>query len=278
MGVIKYEHTVEYLNANKPAGSLLTALYVEIRKWISPLVFCKCLCGGYSIVQFYNFLNSTKSCGCKKKRQSINRKFFPSIKALHSVWFSMIDRCYNSKCNGYKNYGGRGVIVCEEWRNDYQKFLDWALANGWEKGLQLDKDIKGNGLLYSPDTCRFVTRKKNCNNTRRNKKYLYNDEYYSLSELSELTGKSWNSLNLRINIMGMSVKDAVESKVKFRKRGRDYRVPQKLTKEDVVLILTLNKEGKRKCDILRAIDNKVSRRTLDNVLEGTIWNHVNISQ
>lgn len=100
----------------------------------------------------------------------------------------MICRCYNKNHKTYKHYGGRGVKVCDEWRNDYQKFLDWSLANGWAKGLQLDKDIKGNGLLYSPETCSWVTRIQNCNNRKNSVKYEYNGLMVTAPEISRMSG------------------------------------------------------------------------------------------
>jgi len=75
----------------------------------------------------------------------------------------MRSRCYNKKNEKYYRYGGRGVVVCDEWKNDFKSFYDWAIRNGWEPGMQIDKDIKGDGLLYSPDSCIIVTNKENCN-------------------------------------------------------------------------------------------------------------------
>lgn len=73
----------------------------------------------------------------------------------------MIERCYDPYSLSYDNYGGRGVTVCDEWIEDKQEFIDWAIANGWKNELELDKDILGDGLLYSPTTCCWVTREVN---------------------------------------------------------------------------------------------------------------------
>lgn len=87
-------------------------------------------------------------------------------KPLHGVWNSMLHRCEDTKREKYKDYGGRGIKVCPEW-HDPNKFIDWALGNGYLPGLQLDR-IDNNGD-YSPSNCRWVTPKQNCRNTRRNK-------------------------------------------------------------------------------------------------------------
>lgn len=87
---------------------------------------------------------------------------------LYGVWTTMMHRCYDDKRSRYKDYGGRGIRVCEEW-HDPNAFIDWAEANGWGIGLQLDR--KENNADYSPENCRFTTPKAN-NRNRRNTKYL----------------------------------------------------------------------------------------------------------
>lgn len=82
---------------------------------------------------------------------------------LYHSWCRMKARCYNPNNPRYDRYGGRGVSVCDEWLNDFKSYYDWCIENGWEEGLQVDKDIKGDGLLYSPQTCLIVTNKQNCN-------------------------------------------------------------------------------------------------------------------
>ena len=86
---------------------------------------------------------------------------------LCSVWSDMKTRCYNSNQKSYKHYGGRGIIVCEEWTGDFKCFYDWAIKNGYKKGLQIDR-INNDGN-YEPDNCRFVTTAENCRNSRQTK-------------------------------------------------------------------------------------------------------------
>jgi hypothetical protein len=83
---------------------------------------------------------------------------------LYQVWSSMKGRCYNKKNPRYSCYGEEGIVVGEEWRDDAGSFCRWGLANGWEKGLTIDRiNTKGN---YEPSNCRFLTRTEN-NKTRR---------------------------------------------------------------------------------------------------------------
>ncbi len=89
-------------------------------------------------------------------------------KKLYNLWITMIHRCEDAKREKYKDYGGRGITVCEEW-HDASAFMDWAFANGYEEGLQIDRiDVDGN---YEPNNCRWVTPKENSRN-RRNTVFL----------------------------------------------------------------------------------------------------------
>ena len=88
---------------------------------------------------------------------------------LFGVWETMRARCNNQNRMKYKDYGGRGIVVCEEWEKSAEKFCKWALENGYEDGLQLDR-IDNNGN-YEPCNCRFVTPKENSRN-RRNTVFL----------------------------------------------------------------------------------------------------------
>ena len=81
---------------------------------------------------------------------------------LYKVWMDMICRCHVPSHPNYNWYGLKGVTVCEEWRNSAQSFIEWALSNGWKRGLDLDKDtlVKGN-KVYSPSTCKFISHREN---------------------------------------------------------------------------------------------------------------------
>ena len=105
-----------------------------------------------------------KSCGCefirKRKEGNTKRWFTKEAKELSLRHNYMMQRCYNAKHKAYHNYGGRGVVVCKEW-HDKAVFVNWGLLNGYSSELDLDKDKIGDGMMYSPDTCCFLTRKEN---------------------------------------------------------------------------------------------------------------------
>lgn len=116
---------------------------------------------------------------------------------LYKVWKNMIDRVYRKDTHIFKYYGGRGIIVCDEWRNDFLKFYDWALHNGWREGLEIDRiDTDGN---YAPENCRWVTRKENIINRRNTLRLEYQGRIQTLDEWCEELGLDKKSIYYRIH-------------------------------------------------------------------------------
>lgn len=95
-------------------------------------------------------------------------------KRIYTIWKKMNARCYREKDPSYYNYGARGISVCKEWRKDYAVFHNWALNNGYQPDLTLDR--RENDGNYGPDNCRWATREVQNNNTRRNIYVTYNNE------------------------------------------------------------------------------------------------------
>lgn len=124
---------------------------------------CICECGVEKIFNYQNVISGkSKSCGCLIYEAT--KKHGLSNHQLYSVWEGMIQRCCNENAPKYENYGGRGVKICDEWRDDFKVFYEWAINNGYKQGLTLDKDILAEGklgMLYSPEYCCFVTQKEN---------------------------------------------------------------------------------------------------------------------
>jgi hypothetical protein len=108
----------------------------------------------------------------------------------------MIKRCENVNSQGYENYGGRGISVCDEWRNSYELFRDWSLSKGYSDSLTIDReDVNGD---YCPENCRWVDRNTQMNNTRRTRHFEYNGETHTLREWSQITGIPFTRLKGRI--------------------------------------------------------------------------------
>jgi hypothetical protein len=101
----------------------------------------------------------------------------------------MCQRCYYEKYRFYHRYGGRGIIVCEEWLNSYEKFREWALLNGYDYSLPKGKctlDRINNDGNYEPDNCRWITIKEQLNNTSRNVFITANGKTHTLQEWAEI--------------------------------------------------------------------------------------------
>lgn len=164
---------------------------------------------------------ATLSCGCYRK--TLGEKMVAnsithglSNHPLYLVYHNIIRRCYDTTVINYERYGGKGVMVCQEWRSSYKSFYDWAIENGWRKGLHIDKDIKGNGLLYSPETCCIVTPKENMNKHSKNIILDYNGQKYTVSQLAEMYKMNHKVLYDRVKKQNMSVDDALKKKVRRR--------------------------------------------------------------
>ena len=112
--------------------------------------------------------NRNKSCGCDQhtfiKQNKIALKHGGTGTKLYNTWKNIKKRILNPNNPDYKYYGGRGISICNEWL-EFTPFRDWALSNGYEKGLEIDREnTDGN---YEPSNCRWVTHEKNIRNTKR---------------------------------------------------------------------------------------------------------------
>lgn len=156
----------------------------------------KCDCGR-TVLRDISKFKMNKSCGCQRTPKTVEYDYYHP---LYKIWISLRARCNNPNDAAYFNYGARGVKVCELWDNNYQPFYDWCIANGWEEGMQIDKDIKGNGLLYSPEWCSVTTRLQN-NRSRRGVKLSLEkaneirNSTLSTRELSEIYGVHTSAIN-----------------------------------------------------------------------------------
>ena len=114
---------------------------------------------------------------------------------LDRTWYAIRYRCFNPNSTFYYRYGGRGITVCKEWDNK-QSFREWAVNNGYADDLTIDRIDNDKG--YSPDNCRWVSMKENCNNRSSCHYVTAFGETRSLREWGEILGLSYNTLKKRV--------------------------------------------------------------------------------
>jgi len=132
----------------------------------------KCKCGNEKIFRC-DVVKSGQvtDCGCFNKNRIEQRRLIPKDKVhqrLFEVWRNMKYRCESKKCKQYQSYGGRGIRICDEWKNDFMSFYNWAIKNNYNFGLQIDR-IDNNGN-YEPSNCQFITQSENCSVGKRRKR------------------------------------------------------------------------------------------------------------
>lgn len=161
--------------------------YKKAAYWI-----CKCDCGNSTTVQSTHLRNgATQSCGCLNKENVRKRQTAhgSSRSRLYRTWQSMKDRCYREKHRQYKNYGGRGITVCDEWRDNYAAFEEWAIANGYHDDLTIERiEVNGN---YEPSNCKWATNKEQQNNRRNNHFLSYAGKTQTIAQWAGETGLDW---------------------------------------------------------------------------------------
>lgn len=171
---------------------------------------CKCDCGKETWVCAQNLM-AAKSCGCSQK--TCHAIHGMSRTRIHETWNHMIQRCRNKNHPYYKDYGGRGISVCEEWigTEGFIRFNEWAMSNGYQENLTLDRIDNDKG--YSPDNCRWVGWDVQANNKRSNAYYEYNGEKHTIAEWARLYGIKETTLRMRLNKRGWDIEKALTREV-----------------------------------------------------------------
>ena len=167
---------------------------------------CRCDCGNEKIIKSASLRSGlTVSCGCYhlEKVSKVNPKY---KRRLYRKYWSMRNRCEYPGAKFYYCYGGRGIKVCDEWK-DFEAFEKWAYENGFKEGLTLDRiDVNGN---YEPNNCRWITHKEQQSNRRDNVYITFNGERRTVQQWSEITGIKKSTIQRRMKL-GWDEKDLLK--------------------------------------------------------------------
>lgn len=183
--------------------------YTKDTRWV-----CRCDCGKIVEVRRQSLRKgNTTSCGCYH-REIAGGNFKThglSHTKLHHIWEGMKHRCNYESDVGYYKYGARGIRVCDEWLNDFKAFYDWAIQNGYEDGLTIDRINNEEG--YCPENCRWATLIEQANNTRSNHRIVCRGEEHTLTEWSRISGIKPATIRNRLR-SGWSEEEAIFGKLR----------------------------------------------------------------
>lgn len=166
---------------------------------------CACDCGGIHIANSYDLKSGkTKSCGCLARENLIKcrTKHGLSDTRLYGIYTGIKNRCYNKNEPSYGNYGGRGIRMCEEWRNDFFSFYEWSLSNGYDESLSSKQctieriDVNGD---YCPENCKWIPMRQQGWNKRNTRYVTYEGRSMSVAEASELSGINAKTIYTRLS-------------------------------------------------------------------------------
>ena len=173
----------------KRFGRLVVKKQTEQRKSGEIVWECLCDCGNITTGSTGQLNQGKKqSCGCLARESSAKRATKHGLvkTRVYRIYRHILDRCLNTNHVHYKNYGGRGITICQLWLDDFVNFYNWAIANGYQDGLSIDRiDVNGN---YEPDNCRWSSNVEQSNNTRTNKYVTYNNETHTLADWARIIG------------------------------------------------------------------------------------------
>ena len=204
-------------------GRLVVIKRVENDKHGNSCWLCKCDCEQEVVVRGFSIKKkNTQSCGCFRKETAVqqNTKHGHSKRyaktGIYYSWYGMKQRCGNPNNNRYKDYGGRGIIVCEEWM-EFPNFLK-DMGNGWKSGLTIER--KNNNEGYCKKNCKWTTKKEQNRNSRRNCLIKYDGKTQCLSAWAEETNIGKDTIWGRLYKLGWSPEKTLTTPVRRKRKNK----------------------------------------------------------
>ena len=200
----------------KRFGRLVIMSYTRVGKSHHKYFLCRCDCGTTKEVSITHLRSGKiRSCGCLWQDQKTEyRKTHGGRRdALYAVWCGVKERCLNPNCQAYKNYGGRGITIADEWL-DYAVFKQWATTHGYRKGLEINRIDNNAG--YSQSNCNFVTAAENSRNKRTNVVLEHNGRVMILADWAQATGIRAATISARITRLGWDITKALTTPARIQ--------------------------------------------------------------
>ena len=244
----------------EPAGSS----HKRVRRFL-----CRCDCGNEIICRLPNLKSgTTKSCGCYRKFVSSNRRDCHHLQntRIYRIWCGMKRRCYNKHNEHFDRYGGRGIIVCDEWKTDFMNFYDWAMSNGYDDKLSIDRiNNEGN---YEPSNCRWANQKQQIVNSTAAIKCSLGGNIVSLSDIADILGVSFKRIRRIVYMLN---------------NGYDMNEILSLSKKDDSFMFAEETDAKKKqvVDLKikwitpKPFDRVITRKAYDDIWTANIFSHMN---
>lgn len=174
-------------------------------------VMCLCCCGNQKVIKAMELVKGRiTSCGCRRLKiiGEASKTHGMSKTALFIKWRNILLRCYNPKDSGFHRYGGRGIGVCEEWRNNFLSFYNWAISTDYDSSLSLDR-IEGKGD-YSPVNCRWATRSEQAINRKTTLSIRFRGVEACMKEWADYFRTNYKVLHSRIKYKKENVEEVFE--------------------------------------------------------------------
>lgn len=201
-------------------GRLTVIKRVENDKQGGACFLCLCDCGNETKVNGTKLRkNLTQSCGCLQ-RENMSKRTKTHGKTntrIFKIWQGMIERCCSKNIHNFNEYGGRGITVCNEWKNDFMTFYNWAIKNGYKDRLTIDRiNVNGN---YEPSNCRWATKKEQANNRRNNKLITYKGKTLNQKQWEEFLNLPYGTILRRLKAK-WSIEKTMNTPIKRYKNAK----------------------------------------------------------
>ena len=189
---------------------------------------CQCSCKDGTIITVLGEhlrYGHTQSCGCiqrERARQAKTKWQTTEERQAADLFRDMKKRCTNPNYNEYDRYGGRGITICDEWMQDRSKFVKWAIENGYQKGLEIDRI--NNDAGYSPDNCRFVGRITQANNKSSNRRIEIDGITHTLAEWVDIAEVDYDRLQFLLNYSFQKFMDEITSSPRLQAYLKEHSI------------------------------------------------------